>query len=58
MFTVINLNLILRSEVNGVEMNIVLKRKATMELMTTYLPTLLLLLLTFSGTFFKVEPTT
>ena len=55
MFTVINLNLTLRSEVNGVEMNIVLKRKATMELMTTYLPTLLLLLLTFSGTFFKVE---
>ena len=55
MFTVINLNLTLRSEVNGVEMNIVFKRKATMELMTTYLPTLLLLLLTFSGNFFKVD---
>ena len=55
MFSVINLNLSSRSQVDGVEMNIVLKRKATMELMTTYLPTLLLLLLTFSGTFFKVE---
>ena len=55
MFSVINLNLTLRSQVDGLEMNIVLKRKATTELMTTYLPTLLLLLLTFSGTFFKVE---
>ena len=55
MFSVINLNLSSRSQGDGVEMNIVLKRKATMELMTTYLPTLLLLLLTFSGTFFKVE---
>ena len=55
MFSVINLNLSSRSQVEGVEMNIVLKRKATMELMTTYLPTLLLLLLTFSGTFFRVE---
>ena len=55
MFTVINRNLTLRSEDEGVEMNIVLKRKATMELMTTYLPTLLLLLLTFSGCFFNEE---
>ena len=39
----------------GIMMRIVLKRKATTELMTTYLPTLLLLLLTFSGTFFRVE---
>ena len=54
-FTVINLNLTSRSHADGVKMIIVLKRKATMELMTTYLPTLLLLLLTFSGTFFKVE---
>ena len=55
MFSVINLNLTLGSQVDGVELNIVLKRKATTELMTTFLPTLLLLLLTLSGTFFKVE---
>ena len=46
MFTVINLNLTSRNQGEGLAMNIVLKRKATMELMTTYLPTLLLLLLT------------
>ena len=55
MFSMINLNLASRSHGDGLEMNIVLKRKATMELMTTYLPTLLLLLLTFSGSFFNVE---
>ena len=50
MFTIKSLDLVHRNS-----SRIVLKRKATMELMTTYLPTLLLLLLTFSGTFFKVE---
>ena len=58
MFTIKSLDLVHRSssrQEKGIMMRIVLKRKATMELMTTYLPTLLLLLLTFSGTFFKVE---
>ena len=58
MFTIKSLDLVHRNSSRpekGIMMRIVLKRKATMELMTTYLPTLLLLLLTFSGTFFKVE---
>ena len=58
MFTIKSLDLVHRNvsrPEKGIMMRIVLKRKATTELMTTYLPTLLLLLLTFSGTFFKVE---
>ena len=58
MFTIKSLDLVHRNSSRpekGIMMRIVLKRKATMELMTTYLPTLLLLLLTFSGTFFRVE---
>ena len=58
MFTIKSLDLVQRNvsrPEKGIMMRIVLKRKATTELMTTYLPTLLLLLLTFSGTFFKVE---
>ena len=58
MFTIKSLDLVHRNASRpekGIMMRIVLKRKATMELMTTYLPTLLLLLLSFSGTFFKVE---
>ena len=37
----------------GVEMVIVLKRKVQTELMTTYLPSLLLMAITFATTFFK-----
>ena len=55
MFTVESLDLLPRNEAEGVEMRIVLKRKITTELMTTFLPTLLLLLLTFSGTCFRME---
>ena len=58
MFTIKSLDLVHRNSSRpekGIMMRIVLKRKATMELMTTFLPTLLVLLLTFSGTFFKVE---
>ena len=39
--------------VDGVRMRVVLKRKITNELMTTYLPSLLLILITFATTFFK-----
>ena len=39
----------------GIMLRIVLKRKVTIELMTTFLPTLCLLLLTFSGKFINVK---
>merc|ERR1719319_45758 len=58
MFTIKSLDLVQRNvsrPEKGIMMRIVLKRKATTELMTTFLPSLLLLLLTFSGNFFKVE---
>ena len=38
---------------NGVRMKIVMKRKITSEMMTTYFPTLLLTMITFATTFFK-----
>ena len=37
----------------GVRMKIVMKRKITSEMMTTYFPTLLLTAITFATTFFK-----
>merc|ERR1719153_2205070 len=37
----------------GLKMEIVFKRRLTNELLTTYLPSLLLLLITYSTTFFK-----
>ena len=37
----------------GISMNIVLKRKITSEMMTTYFPSLLLTAITFATTFFK-----
>merc|ERR1719447_2024821 len=37
----------------GVRMKIVMKRKITSEMMTTYFPTLLLTTITFATTFFK-----
>ena len=37
----------------GVKMTIVLKRKIMNEMMTTYLPSVLLMLITYSTTFFK-----
>ena len=38
---------------NGIRMKIVMKRKITSEMMTTYFPTLLLTAITFATTFFK-----
>ena len=38
---------------NGIRMKIVMKRKITSEMMTTYFPTLLLTMITFATTFFK-----
>ena len=40
-------------ERGGVRMTIVLKRKITNEMMTTYLPSVLLILITYATTFFK-----
>ena len=38
---------------NGLKMEIVFKRRLTNELLTTYLPSLLLLLMSYATTFFK-----
>ena len=53
MFTIQNLNLVKREQL--VIMTIVLKRKVAMELLTTYLPTILLLLITFTTIFFDKD---
>ena len=37
----------------GLRMSIVMKRKITSEMMTTYLPSVLLMMITFATTFFK-----
>ena len=51
MFTITDLRLVTRKE--QVHMVISLKRKVQMEILTTYLPTLLLLIITYATTFFK-----
>ena len=53
MFTIQNLNLVKSEQL--VIMSIVLKRKVATELLTTYLPTILLLLITFVTIFFDKE---
>ena len=53
MFTITNLKLDNRKD--QVHMVISLKRKILTELLTTYLPTLLLLVITYATTFFKPE---
>ena len=40
-------------EKHGIRMSLVMKRKITSEMMTTYFPSLLLTLITFATTFFK-----
>ena len=42
-----------RDKKQGIRMSIVMKRKITSEMMTTYFPSLLLTLITFATTFFK-----
>ena len=42
-----------RNQTEGIWMKVVLKRKLMSEMMTTYLPSLLLLMITFATTFFK-----
>ena len=53
MFSIQNLTMIKRKQL--VIMSIVLKRKVATELLTTYLPTILLLLITFTTTFFDKD---
>ena len=52
MFTITNLTLNKKASGNIVYMALKLKRKVTTELLTTYVPTILLLLITFTITFF------
>ena len=55
MFTVTNLTLTKKDTGNMVYMALKLKRKVATELLTTYLPTVLLLLITFVTIFFDKE---
>ena len=55
MFTITNLTLTKKEIGNMVYMALKLKRKITTELLTTYLPTILLLLITFTTTFFDKD---
>ena len=53
LFVITDYALIYTNEDNGVSMKIVLKRKIMSEVMTTYFPSALLMLITFATTFFK-----
>ena len=56
LFVITNWNLEYRNDSspeNGVKMTIVLKRKIMNEMMTTFLPSVLLILITYATTFFK-----
>ena len=55
MFTISNLTLTKEENRNMVYMAIKLKRKVVTELVTTYLPTILLLLITFTTIFFDKD---
>ena len=55
MFTITNLALMKQKNANMVYMALKLKRKVATELLTTYLPTILLLLITFVTIFFDKD---
>ena len=55
MFTIIDLSLTKEKNANVVYMALKLKRKIATELLTTYLPTILLLLITFTTIFFDKD---
>ena len=55
MFTITNLTLSREEDRNVVNMALKLKRKVSTELLTTYFPTILLLLITFTTTFFLTK---
>ena len=55
MFTITNLTLRKADDTNMVHMALKLKRKVATELLTTYLPTILLLLITFTTIFFDKD---
>ena len=53
MFTITKLSLTKDTKANTVSMTLRLKRKVATELLTTFLPTILLLLITYTTTFFE-----
>ena len=55
MFTITNLDLIRKENDNMVYMSLKMKRKVFKELLTTFLPTILLLLITFTTIFFDKD---
>ena len=55
MFTITNLTMYRQKNRNVVSMALKLKRKVSTELLTTYLPTILLLLITFTTIFFDKD---
>ena len=55
MFTITNLTMYRQKNRNVVSMALKLKRKVSTELLTTYLPTILLLLITYTTVFFDKE---
>ena len=55
MFTITNLTMYRQKNRNVVSMALKLKRKVSTELLTTYLPTILLLLITFTTIFFDED---
>ena len=55
MFTITNLDLIKKENDNMVYMSLKLKRKIVMELLTTFLPTILLLTITYTTIFFNKD---
>ena len=52
-FLITDWSLKVKTKGEGLSMNLVLKRKITSEMMTTYFPSLLLIAITFATTFFK-----
>ena len=55
MFTITNLTMYRQKNRNVVSMALKLKRKVSTELLTTYLPTILLLIITFTTIFFDED---
>ena len=53
LFTITDYSLVHKKENGGIRMTITLKRKIMSEMMTTYFPSLLLMMITYATTFFK-----
>ena len=53
LFTITDFDLVFAHPKNGINLRIRMKRKIMSEMMTTYFPSLLLMMITFATTFFK-----